>query len=234
MSQRIFGPCVCLGGMPGIGNVGKVAADFIGAALDCITFQLMVSTGFPPEVPVEDGIARALQVELKAPEGRDDILILGGDAQPLKPPHMYNLAGELLTALAAYEVTDLVTLAAYVGTSEEKVFGVATDPDLALALEENGVALLRNGVIGGLNGILVGLAPLYGIRGVCLMGKTDGEEAVDLAAAETLIGAASDLLDLDLPAEIVGWTLQEVPEDEDEAGAKRPPRRQEDYHAGYG
>jgi len=183
---------------------------------------------------VEDGIARALQVELKAPEGRDDILILGGDAQPLKPPHMYNLAGELLTVLAAYEVTDLVTLAAYVGTSDEKVFGVATDPDLARALEDNGVALLRNGVIGGLNGILVGLAPQYGIRGVCLMGKTDGERAVDLAAAETLIGAASDLLDLDLPAEIVGWTLQEVSEDEEEAGAKRPPRRQEDDRAGYG
>ncbi|HNR58326.1 MAG: PAC2 family protein [Methanothrix sp.] len=229
MSHKIFGPCVCIGGMPGIGSVGKVAADYIAVALESITFQLMVSTGFPPEAPVQEGLARALQVELKAPEGRDDLIILCGDAQPLKPPHMYNLAGEILKALAAYEVTDLITLAAYVGSSEEKVFGVATDPDLALALEEGGIALLRDGIVGGLNGILVGLCPSYGIRGICLMGKTDGERAVDLAAAENLIGAASDLLGLDVSTEILGWSLQEDEED----GPRSPRHREEDSHAGY-
>ena len=232
MSQKIFGPCVCIGGMPGIGSVGKVAADYIAAALESITFQLMVSTGFPPEVPVEDGLARALQVELKAPEGRDDLIILCGDAQPLKPPHMYNLAGEILKALASYEVTDLVTLAAYVGTSEDTVYGVATDPDLALALEEGGVTLLRSGIVGGLNGILVGLAPLYGIRGVCLMGKTDGEKAVDLAAAENLIGATSDLLGLEISTEVLGWSRQEEPKD-GEDGESRLRRREEEDPAGY-
>ncbi|MGC9515379.1 PAC2 family protein [Methanocrinis sp.] len=220
--------------MPGIGSVGKVAADYIGTALDCVTFQLMVSTGFPPEVPVEDGIARALQVELRAPVGRDDLLVLCGDAQPLKPPHMYNLAGEILKALASYEVTDLITLAAYVGSSEERVFGVATDAELALALEEGGVALLRNGIVGGLNGILVGLCPYYGMRGVCLLGKTDGEKAVDLAAAEQLIGVTSDLLGLNVPAEILAWTLRRDQKEGEAAREKRPQRREEDDRAGYG
>lgn len=234
MSKKIFGDCVCIGGMPGIGSVGKVAADYIGTALECITFQLMVSTGFPPEVPVEDGIARALLVELKAPEGRDDLLILTGDAQPLKPPHMYNLAGEILKALVSFEVKDLITLAAYVGSSEEAVFGVTTDPDLARDLEEGGIALLRDGIVGGLNGILVGLCPSYGMRGVCLLGKTDGEKAVDLAAAENLIEAASDLLGLKVSTEILGWALHEVPKENEDERKKQPPRRQEDDHAGYG
>jgi hypothetical protein len=222
--------------MPGIGNVGKVAADYIGAALECQTFQLMVSTGFPPEVPVEDGIARALQVELKAPEGRDDLLILSSDAQPLKPPHTYNLAGEILKALASFEVTGLITLAAYVGSSEETVYGVASDPDLALALEEGGIALLRTGIVGGLNGILVGLCPLYGMRGVCLMGKTDGERAVDLAAAEHLIEAASTLLGLNVSMEILSWTQQEGPEEDkdEDSTAKRSRRHEDDSFAGYG
>ncbi len=234
MSKKIFGPCVCIGGMPGIGSVGKVAADYIGTALDCVTFQLMVSTGFPPEVPVEDGIARALQVELRAPVGRDDLLVLCGDAQPLKPPHMYNLAGEILKALASYEVTDLVTLAAYVGSSEERVYAVASDRDLALALEEGGVTLLRSGIVGGLNGLLVGLCPSYGMRGACLLGKTDGEKAVDLAAAEQLIGAASELLGLNVPAEILGWTLRGDQKEGEDEREKRPRRRGEDDHAGYG
>ena len=232
MSKKIFGDCVCIGGMPGIGNVGKVAADYIAVALECATFQLMVSTGFPPEVPVDGGIATALQVELKAPEGRDDLLLLCGDAQPLKPPHMYNLAGEILKALKSYEVTDLVTLAAYVGSSEETVFGVASDPDRARALEEGGIALLRTGIVGGLNGILVGLCPSYGMRGVCLMGKTDGEKAVDLAAAEHLVSATSDLLGLNVPQEILGWKMQEEPKED--APPERPRRREEDYNAGYG
>ena len=233
MSKKIFGPCVCIGGMPGIGSVGKVAADYIGTALECVTFQLMVSTGFPPEVPVEDGIARALQVELKAPEGNGDLLVLTGDAQPLKAPFMYNLAGEILKALASYEVTDLITLAAYVGSSEERVFGVATDAELALAIEEGGVALLRDGIVGGLNGILVGLCPFYGMRGVCLMGKTDGEKAVDLAAAEHLIGVTSDLLGLNVNTEVLGWAQKVSKEDEDE-GKKRLRRREADDRAGYG
>jgi len=232
MSQKIFGPCVCLGGMPGIGSVGKVAADYIGTALECHTFQLMVSTGFPPQVPVEDGIARALQVELKAPEGRDNLLILSGDAQPLKPPHMYNLAGEILKALKSFEVTDVITLAAYVGSSEETIYGVATDPDIAQALEDGGVALLRNGVVGGLNGILVGLCPLYGMRGVCLMGKTDGKTSVDIAAAECLIKAASDLLDLEISLDGLNWVLQEEPKEDETTG--RPHRRVDDFQAGYG
>ncbi|HPJ30311.1 MAG TPA: PAC2 family protein [Methanothrix sp.] len=229
MSRKIFGDCVCIGGMPGIGSVGKMAADYIAVALECATFQLMVSTGFPPEVPVDGGIARALQVELKAAEERDDLLILCGDAQPLKPPFMYNLAGEILKALRSYEVTDLVTLAAYVGSSEEMIFGVATDAELALALEVEGVALLRDGIVGGLNGILVGLCPSYGMRGVCLMGKTDGKKAVDLAAAEHLIEAASDLLELHVPTEILGWRKRE-----EEAPPKRDPLREEDRNAGYG
>jgi proteasome assembly chaperone (PAC2) family protein len=234
MSQKIFGDCICIGGMPGIGSVGKVAADYIGTALECITFQLMVSTGFPPEVPVEDGIARALQVELKAPEGRGDLLILTGDAQPLKPPHMYNLAGEILKALESFEVTDLITLAAYVGSSDETVFGVATDPVIASALEEGGIALLRDGIVGGLNGILIGLCPLYGMRGVCLMGKTDGEKAVDLGAAENLIEATSSLLGLNVPMEILGWALSEEPKDDQDEKERRSHRREEDDHAGYG
>lgn len=217
--------------MPGIGSVGKVAADYIGTALECHTFQLMVSTGFPPEVPVEDGIARALQVELKAPEGRDDLLILSGDAQPLKPPHAYNLAGEILKALKSFEVTDLITLAAYVGSSVEMIYGVTTDPDLALDLEENGVSLLRNGIVGGLNGILVGLCPFYGMRGVCLMGKTDGKKPVDLLAAENLIEAASTLLNLEVSLEGLNWVPKEEPE-VDEA-TERTHRREDDSHAGY-
>jgi len=64
------------------------------------------------------------------------------------------------------------------------------------------------------------------------MGKTDGEKAVDLSAAEGLIGATSDLLGLDVPMEILGWIREEEEPKRDER-ERKPPWREEDYHAGY-
>jgi predicted ATP-grasp superfamily ATP-dependent carboligase len=64
------------------------------------------------------------------------------------------------------------------------------------------------------------------------MGKTDGEKAVDLAAAENLIGATSDLLGLEISTEVLGWSRQEEPKD-GEDGESRLRRRDEEDPAGY-
>ncbi|MHC1631083.1 MAG: PAC2 family protein [Methanotrichaceae archaeon] len=208
MTWKIFGSRVCVGGLPGTGNVGKVATDCISTALECHTLKAVISPGFPPQVMVIDGMVRVLQVELKAPERREDLLVLSSDAQPLTPTKMYGLAGKILKTLKSFDVTDLITLAAYVSRSEETIFGVATDRYLAQELEQEGVILLHDGIIGGLNGILVGLCPFYDMRGVCLMGNTTGEDPVDLVAAKNLIEATKHILHLDLSVD--GLDLEEV------------------------
>jgi proteasome assembly chaperone (PAC2) family protein len=159
---------------------------------------------------VANGLADLFRAELKVPKGRDNMYILSGDAQPLEIGQMYSLAGDILEAAKSLKVTDMITLAAYVGDSKEKVIGAASDPTLVQELEDNHIPVLRSGAIGGINGLLAGMSPLYGIRGYCILGTTSGEELVDLTASKNLLGAACSLLGLDISLE--GLRIEE-PED---------------------
>lgn len=181
-----------------MGSVGKIAADYLVTSLECSTFKTFYSKGFPAQVMVTDGQTDLFRAELKVPKGRGDMYILSGDAQPLEIEYMYSLAGEILEAAKSLKVTDMVTLAAYVGDSKDKVVGAASDLALVQELEDNHIPVLRSGAIGGINGLLAGMSPLYGIRGYCILGTTSGEELVDLEASKSLLAATCSLLGLDI------------------------------------
>lgn len=180
--------------------MGKVAIDYLATALECRKAKHFLSSSFPPQVVVSSGLTKLLNAELLVPEDVKDMLILSGDAQPLETVGMYHLAGEILDVLKEEGVQDVITLAAYVGDAKEKVLGASTDVDSARCLTEAGVPLLRNGAIGGLNGLLAGLAPVHGMRGFCLLGTSSGTDPVDIGAAINLLRALKDLLGL--PMEI--------------------------------
>jgi proteasome assembly chaperone (PAC2) family protein len=189
---------ICIGGLPGVGSVGKIAADYLVTSLECSTFKAFYSRGFPAQVMVTDGLADLFRAELKVPKDRSNMYLLSGDAQPLEIKEMYSLAGDILEAARSLKVTDMITLAAYVGDSKEKVVGAASDPAMVQELEKNHIPILRSGAIGGINGLLAGMSPLYGIRGYCILGTTSGEELVDLEASRNLLKATCCLLGLDI------------------------------------
>ncbi|NYT09179.1 MAG: proteasome assembly chaperone family protein [Methanosarcinales archaeon] len=203
---------ICICGLPGIGSVGKVAADFLATSLQCSTINPFFSSSFPPQVMVSEGLAELMHCELMRPREKENILILSGDAQPLDVVGMHELAGEILQVIKEQGVTDVITLAAYVGEAEENVLGAATDPELAAALAENDIPLLKDGAIGGMNGLLAGLAPMYGLRGFCLLATTSGSEALDLAATANLLAAIKELLGLDLDLSLLEPTAPEQEE----------------------
>jgi len=200
---------VCICGLPGIGSVGKVAADYLAIALECSTIKPFFSRSFPAQVVVSQGLAELLHAELKAPKERRDMFILSGDAQPLDIVEMYRLAGEILETVRAKGVSDVITLAAYVGDVKEKVLGAASDVDSAAMLMDSGIPLLRNGAIGGLNGLLAGLAPWHEMRGFCLLGTSSGADPVDIQAATNLLGAINSLLGLSLDISLMGPVMEE-------------------------
>jgi proteasome assembly chaperone (PAC2) family protein len=194
---------ICIGGLPGIGSVGKVAADYLATALECSTARHFFSKGFPAQVVVTGNTTDLLHAEIKAGRIRDehDLFVLSGDSQPLDVREMYSLAGDILEYARSQRVTDIITLAAYVGESEEKVMGAADNPETAAELQKSGIPLLKSGSIGGLNGILAGLAPLYGMHSFCLLATTSGENPVDLRAARNLLEALSTLVGMEISLE---------------------------------
>ncbi len=196
-----------------------MACEYLATALESSTYKSFFSRVFPAQVMVSNGMSELLHAELKVPKNRKNMLLLSGDAQPLDVVGMYLLAGEVLETLKEEKVTDVITLAAYVGDTKEKVLGAASDFDSAAALAQNKIPLLRTGAIGGLNGLLAGLAPLHEMRGFCLLGTSTGEDLVDIRAATSLLEALKGLLNLDLEISLMEQETegpeQFVPEDVD-------------------
>jgi len=204
---------ICIAGLPGIGSVGKVASEYLVTALECSTFKPFFSSGFPAQVMVSDGLSNLLHAELKVPKDRKNMFVLSGDAQPLEVEEMYALAGEILEVLKAEGVEDVITLAAFVGDTKEETLGAASDVEGTALLKENNVPLLTSGAIGGLNGLLAGLAPLYGMRGYCLLGTSSGADPVDLKAASNLLELINNLFKLELDVALTEQEM-EMPEED--------------------
>lgn len=206
---------ICICGLPGIGSVGKVATDFLATALKCSTIKPFYSHSFPPQVMVLEGLTDLMHGELMKPLEKENILILSGDAQPLDVVGMHELADDILQTLKKEGVTDVITLAAYVGETGETILGTATDTESAKALTDSKIPLLRSGAIGGMNGLLAGLAPIYGLRGFCLLATTSGSDTVDVRAASRLLAAVKELLGLDIDVSLLEPAI-EVPEELDD------------------
>jgi len=195
-------------GLPGVGNVGKLAADYHREQLGAKPLATIYSKFFPPQVYVgENGIIRLVSNDLaywKAPPGAPhDLVILGGDYQGISPEGQYELTERVLDYCAQLGVKQLYTLAGFAQgrvVEEPKVLGAATTPALVEAMKKVGVVFSRNDPGGGLigaSGLFLGLGRLFGMEGVCLMGETSGY-FVDPHSAGAVLKVLSKVLKVDV------------------------------------
>jgi proteasome assembly chaperone (PAC2) family protein len=63
-----------------------------------------------------------------------------------------------------------------------------------------------------MNGLLAGMAPLYRMRGFCLLGTSSGADLVDIPATMNLLYAMRDLFDLELDFSLMESVLIEPDE----------------------
>lgn len=171
-------------GLPGIGNVGKLAAEHLIDELGAKKFAEIYSKYFPPQVMVQDGglvklVSNELYYAKNVGKGVD-IIFLVGDYQGMNPEGQYDLTDFVLRTIKEFGVKSIFTLGGYgVGRLIEKpkVYGAATDKDLVKEMEGFGVVFSRGepgtGIVGA-SGLLLGLGSLYDMRSVCFMGETSG------------------------------------------------------------
>lgn len=202
---------------PGIGSVGKVAVDYLISSTNSRMIMSLPFSGFPPQVLIQEGVARLFTLDVFSPEGRDDLILITSDAQPLEVPGMNRLAGEILSEMRGMGVRDVVTLAAYVGAVDENVVGTSTEAAGVEMLKGAGIAVMPSSIIGGMNGIIAGMAPLYGLRGFCILGTTSGDKLVDLNAARNLLISLKDLLQMEIDV-----SQLEIEEEEEEEAIEAP------------
>lgn len=173
---------VLIEGLPGVGNVGKIAADFICEKLNGKKFATILSEDLPQQVVLDDEcVAKAIDNELwYADINGNDVVFLLGDAQGTTTQGQFNLSKLVMDIVLPYDPSMIITLGGY-GTgnivTDPRILGAVSDSKLKTKMEEHGVGFYPGEPQGGIVGcaaILLAMGKAYGIDSICIMGETSG------------------------------------------------------------
>lgn len=206
--------------LPGIGHVGKLAADHIIDELDATKFAEIYSPSFPPQVFVgEDGIIDSMINEMyyvkDIGENHLNFIILVGNTQGLSPEGQYGICKNIIEYIKPFGVEKIFTLGGMATgqpVEKPKVYGAATDSENIDVLKEHDVEIRSNdGGIVGASGLFLGIGKRFGMNGSCLMGETPGY-FIDAEAAEAILLKLSEILNFDINTDKLEERAQETRE----------------------
>ena len=169
-------------GLPGVGHVGKLAAEHLLEEFDSELVVRVHADEFPPQVGIDDdGIASLACAEFHAVEAGDrDLLVLTGDHQAQSHSGHYHVTDAFLDVASSFDVTDIYALGG-VPTGElvddPAVLGAVGSESEIDPLAEAGVEFREGepaGGIVGVSGLLLGLGERRDFSAACLMGETSG------------------------------------------------------------
>jgi len=177
---KLHRPCL-VAVWPGMGHVALSAGYYLMAKLGMHQVaEFSARELFDVDhVEVKDGLIsmgrmpRSRLFAWKDPRGKQDIVVFLGEAQP--PRGKYAFCRRLLERAQELGVERVFTFAAMATQMhpehDSRVFVTATSPTTLEELKDHGVEVLEEGQIGGLNGVLLGVAAESGLSGTCLLGE---------------------------------------------------------------
>jgi len=174
-------PCL-IAVWPGMGNVALSAGYYMMSKLGMQQIAEFPAEGLydVDNVLVRDGVIlkpqrpRSRLFGWRSPDGHgQDVIMFIGEAQP--PLGKYAFCERLINYATSLGAKKVFTFAA-MGTAmhparESRVFAAATSLDLIAPLTKLGVEVLEEANIGGMNGVLLGVAAEKELPGVCLLGE---------------------------------------------------------------
>ncbi|MEK6900256.1 MAG: PAC2 family protein [Nanoarchaeota archaeon] len=175
-------------GLPGIGNVGKIAADFLVEELKAKKLYSFFSYRFPHSVFVnEKNLIEMPKLELYYKQfgkgsRKKDFLFLTGDIQPIDEESCYAFCDEVLKIAKDHRCSYIITTGG-IGLQQipEKplLYCTSNDPALLAEYTKKGMPTEKEifGVVGpiiGVSGILLGLGKKRGVKAVSLLAETFG------------------------------------------------------------
>jgi len=207
-------------GLPGIGNVGKVAVDFIIDEIRAKKIAEFTSYSLPNSVFVnEENLVEmpAITLYYKKVNNRD-VLLLGGDIQPVDYVSCYTFSDLVLDIFQRYKGKEIVTLGGIALRSIPKaprVFCTGNNKDAVQGyLKGTGVSNELYGLVGpinGVSGVLLGLAARRQISAVSLLAETYGHPLyLGVAGAREIIRVLDKKLKLNLDLDSLDKELEEV------------------------
>ncbi|MGC8726406.1 MAG: proteasome assembly chaperone family protein [Thermoplasmata archaeon] len=223
-------------GLPGIGNVGKITADYLIDKMKAKKFADVFSYHLPPQVLINnDARAKLVRNELyykKRKEG--DILIFTGDFQGLTSQGQYEISYRILEMSRDLNVKEVITLGGYqIGKLVEipRVLGSYTNEELKEKVEKLGVIFSKSepggGIVGGA-GLFLGMGyELFNLPGICLMGETSGYFS-DPKSAKQVTKVLLEYLKIKIDTKELDEKVKEIEEITNKIVENQPEERRED------
>jgi len=172
---------VFIEGLPGIGNVGKIAADFIVDELKAKKLYDIFSYSFPHSVFVsENNLVELPTVSIYYKQtAKNDFLILNGDVQPSDEESCYEFCDKILDVVQDFKCRQVITLGGIGLHSEPKTPKVYCTGDTKSAVNDfkkgTDVDDKLFGVVGpiiGVSGVMLGLSKKRNLDAVSLLAET--------------------------------------------------------------
>jgi hypothetical protein len=182
LSKPSFENPILVQGLPGFGNVGRIAAHLLTKFAGVKPFAELYSPSFPDYVSITSkGICHLPRYDFyHAPMEKNDLIVMTGETQPSFDDVLahYDVCGEILSFAEKLGCRFIITMGG-VPIAEEKaqVYVAATNPRLAAEFMQKGAAIYSKGRIVGGTGLTLALAKERGLEGVCLLGATTGFKA---------------------------------------------------------
>lgn len=213
---------VLIEGLPGVGNIGRVAVGYLIEELKAVKFAQLQSRHFFPFVMLhEDYQVHLLKNEFyywKAKKkGQRDIIFLVGDCQSLSPHGHYEIIDKILDFVEPLGVKEIITIGGLAtGELEEepKAIGAVTDDSLIKKYESANIEFTAGqkvGYIVGAAGLLIGMGRERGIKGMCILGETSGFPIVtDPKAAGVVLDSVTKMLKLKIDMDKIDERIAEM------------------------
>jgi len=197
-------------GLPGVGNVGRIAAGYLAEQLKAVEFAELFSSHFLPFVLLHQSSAvHVLKNEFyywKAQKkNQRDLVILIGDSQSIDPSGHYEIVETVLDLLEKMGVKEIITIAGLnVGKLERepKVIGAVSDIEVLKKYKDYGIDFQSGSKVGtivGASGLFLGLGKYRGMKGLCLLGETSGFPIIpDPRSAGVVLKTLTSILKVDI------------------------------------
>ena len=169
-------------GLPGFGNVGRIAAHLMIKFCQAKPFAELYSPSFPDYVSISSkGIAHLPKYEFyAAPMEKTTLVIMTGETQPSFDDVLahYQVCSKIVDFAEKQGCHFIVTMGGVPITGDKaKVYVAASSSKLATEFMEKGAVIYSKGRIVGGTGLTLALAKERGLDGVCLLGTTTGFKA---------------------------------------------------------
>ena len=197
---------ICVVGLPGIGNIGRIAIGYVIQQLKAKKFAELYSPNFFAFVMIHENKLHVLRNEFYYHKGKKrDYIFIIGDTQAYDQDGHYEVAAKILEFLKSLGCKEVVTIGGF-GTGKvvdkPQVYASATDESLVKIYKKYGVNFNLNGkitTIVGASGLIAGLSTQYDMKGICLLGETTGYPIItDPTAAEAVLQVLKKSLELDV------------------------------------